>query len=388
MNTAIYIPSLNRTQKAKTLVRRLKGFFPDLPIFVCIEQDQDYSEVHCSKLVLSEFRSGIGYSRKCCVEHAAEKGFEFIIMLDDDSVVPDNLLKLVDNLEEHPEIAWCGGYVSFYGIMGLKPNTGLYYNYSMGCSIMALNVAAALDVGNFNRDLQLNEDNDLKMKLMDEGFYCAIDTDIVCSHSNPRGADGGCSCFNQEKVAAESMRSLTETWGTPYFREKNGKVMIMWCKMNKSNFFKDINFLELPREAKPMITITKEDIPEDLLTGKTMLAYPIPWSVAKELGEKFEGIHYFDKMTKGLFFDEDENVTLENSMRVLATKKFNLMVFSEIPTQGRIEALSKSLEENGIMLMPAPRSGKPATFAKMMKKINLKKSKEHTNDLFNAWTRA
>lgn len=389
MNTAIYIPSLNRAQKAKSLVRRLKGFFPDLPIFVCIDYEQDYSEVNCKKIILSELGKGIGYSRKACGDHAIKNGFEYMIMLDDDSVVPENLLKLVTNLEEHPEIAWCGGYVSFYGIMGLKPNTGLYYTYSMGCSIMAVNTKYLAEVGGFDAQFRAKEDDQVKMKLMDAGYYISIDTNVCCSHINTRGAAGGCSSYDMNAADKEAGQLFREYWGEPYFSERKGRTMILWGKMNKSNIFKEINLSELPREAKPMITVTAKDIPKNLMTGKTLLAYPIPWSVAAELGEKYESIHYFDKMTKGLFFDEDSSVvTLENSMKVIATKKFSLMVFNEIPTQGRIEALSESLEQNGVMLMPAPRSGKPATFAKMMKKINLKKSKEHTNDLFDAWVRA
>lgn len=391
MTKAVYIPSHNRSDKAKALVKRLKIIFPKMPIHIIIDENQenDYAEVQTSIMTLSEIGKGIGYARKSCIDHAVSKGYKYILMLDDDSVVPDNIGKLMDNLIDHPEIGWSAGYLSFYGIMGIKPKTGLYYSYNMGSSIMAINIQYIISAGNFDERLYSKEDDDAKLKLLDFGCYISIDSDVVCGKTNGRWEEGGCSSFDVFDCEEKAEAILKEVWGEPYFGKRKRRTFIKWCKMNKSNFFKEINLSELPREAKPMITVTAKDIPEVLMTGKTMLAYPIPWQVATELGEKYEGIHYFDKMTKGLFFDEDSTVvTLENSMKVLATKKFSLMVFNEIPTQGRIEALSKSLEQNGVMLMPAPRSGKPATFTKMMKKINLKRSEEHTNNLFDAWVRA
>jgi len=245
---------------------------------------------------------------------------------------------------------------------------------------VAINTKKLEKVGGFDASLRAKECDHTKMKLMDRKYYCSIDTDVLCSKIIDNLLPP------TKSLIKETGQLLKGYWGHNYIE---GDCLIKWNKMNRSNIFKEINLSELPREAKPMITVTSKDIPIDLMTGKTLLAYPIPWSVAADLGSWNKGIHYFDKMTKGLFFDEDSpNVTLENSMRVLATKKFSLMVFSEIPTQGRIEALSKSLEEDGVMLMPAPRSGKPESFTKMMKKINLKPSEEHTNDLFNAWVRA
>jgi len=80
-------------------VKRLQHTFPNTPICVCIEPEQRYSSIKCKKLVLPESGRGIGYAKKECGKHASANGYTSFILLDDDSVVPDNLLQLAQNLE-------------------------------------------------------------------------------------------------------------------------------------------------------------------------------------------------------------------------------------------------------------------------------------------------
>lgn len=205
MRSAIYIPT-NRPPLILGAVleaqRALNSCSYAVPIHVVFEP-QYYGEVArelrgtgARPLVLPRDDMGIGYSRNQAVTNAERKGYETIIMMDDDKKFSGNIPEWL-GIARRKDIVVVGSFQTIYGlwypdtlmVQAAKARQSLTFLHggSAGNQVFALNVANTMALGNFNASLRAFEDQELCRQAMKQfGLPWYIHTGILAADRVPR----------------------------------------------------------------------------------------------------------------------------------------------------------------------------------------------------------
>jgi len=246
MTKAIYIPIFGDCSNAQELIDSVTDMIPaTTPVYVTMDKYKyaEFATAARCKWMLSQrnvnyiiFAGGYANTMNQIIEHAWRNCYNHILKVNENSRVPANIMKIFNTFDTHPEIASLGSYVSFYGIGGIKPNTGVYYTQSMGCTTIALDVKKVLSAGNY--DPTIDEDDVMKIALMKRGYYIAIDSDVIVKTVNPK-CDRYAKSVDPEAVK-EWVTMLKRKCGDFFFIRK-GKCVTHWSKMNKHGLFPRID---------------------------------------------------------------------------------------------------------------------------------------------------
>jgi hypothetical protein len=396
MTKAIYIPTHNRPELARNLARSLvcymdAGQLSYMPIYLVLDEEQLPKYTNLPAIVeavpIKEPNQGIGFARNRAITHAYVCGHDKILMLDDDSIVPENIGQLLTNLDEHPEIGWCGGYMGFYGIMGIKPNTGLWYAYNMACSMMAINAKALWDAGNFDAKLFSKEDDDAKIKLMDAGYYVSIDADVKCKQTGGRWSAGGCSSHDVIKAEQNAATIMLETYG-PNFGCRKGRTFTQWKKLqDKAGHFPLLNLTYLPRRAGPMINFTEKTIKQHMFkkVEKLLCVYPITETIALRIAtEQNINVELYNPRAKGLVTPEEDALTIKTNLSQVMVEEYDMIACADIPNDDTILALKHGLKFGSFICLPTG-TGRKSIDDKKMEKLGFKKHNSSTDEYAYYW---
>lgn len=245
----IYIPSHERPELARRcLDQTIRIVDGKAPIYLLIDEDQleNYQRKIPEKwdfeyVLVSPIGKRISFAMVTMMEHVKEKGFKYVIRIDDDKLPPENLLHLLEPMKKHDDVGWVGGYFGFYGLLKIQPNTGTYCTFSMGCTINAMDAEKVLEAGSFDADMIVKEDDDMKARLLEKGYYVTICSDVVCQSLGNRGEAGGVSSFEAPDEVA-LMEHFNESHGGNYSSLRKGKMYVKWAVMAKKGRFPGIDY--------------------------------------------------------------------------------------------------------------------------------------------------
>lgn len=217
----IYVPSRQRAwmlEKTAPTWLAASDEYPHMEVALVVGEDDadDYArelirlgmEYEIDVLV-DPLNVSIGSARQFALEHAASRGFNFHVQVDDDMRVTPNLGLLVEVLLDNPDASGCGAWQSYYGL-GMGKTTDASPDVEMNRSSMGLQVKSyrndvLLEAGGFDQEMRLAEDVDAVMRVArSTGQYPLIHRRVVATSVNARGDAGGCASRGGHSSHAES----------------------------------------------------------------------------------------------------------------------------------------------------------------------------------------
>lgn len=245
-------------QRPDFIRRHLKNWSESgLPIWLVIEEEDvfEYDAAVCDATDAGELTvpvdiaiidkpgSGISYARDVAVRHAAEQGYESMVMCDDDLLV-QNAGTLIEWVQANPEMAGVGAWSRIYKhFLGLHENTGAHpHRKGMGQQVVAYNVEPVLEVGGFDTRIRVLEDIDLVMMLVAAGYGpWHIHTDVSEVHVGTKGQPGGCAASgNRAEQTRQAVEVLSKKWdGYVFHSTRKGEphYRVLWKKFYEDHEF-------------------------------------------------------------------------------------------------------------------------------------------------------
>jgi len=246
----VYIPTHKRAGSIlPTLQAAISAVKGKAPIYLVMDYDQIETyrkaipeELYDDFRILVVIPSGrrISYAMTQVLKFAKDEKQKYIIRIDDDKCPAENIMDLLKPLKENPDIGWVGAYFSFYNLLKIQPNTGTFATFSMGCTINAIDVEKAVTAGGFDEEMIVKEDDDMKVRLLEKGYYITINSDVVCKSLGNRGEEGGVSSFPiPDEVAL--MNHFNKVHGGNFSSLRKGKMYVKWAVMLKRGKFPGID---------------------------------------------------------------------------------------------------------------------------------------------------
>lgn len=249
MKSALYIPT-NRPGMILGAVREAQRTIAScsytLPIYVVIES-QHRSEVAkwlrgtgVRPLMLPRDDMGIGYSRHRAVSHASRAGYDTIIMLDDDEKIKGNIPQWL-RVASRDDVVGVGSYRSIYGLLykdtlmaqaaKAKQDMTFLHRGSAGYQSFALNVANAMEAGNFNMSLRSYEDHELCRQGMARlGLPWYIYTGVRGDDRVPRSQQRGHLGEPGSPARAQGHQVVSQLW-PEFISAPPKRHMCRWSKL-------------------------------------------------------------------------------------------------------------------------------------------------------------
>lgn len=247
MKSALYIPT-NRPHMilGAVIQAQLATVVFDYPIHVVFEP-QYYRDIArelrgtgVRPLVLPRNDMGIGYSRHHAVSHASRKGYDTIIMLDDDEKIKGRIPDWL-RIASRQDVVGVGSYRSIYGLLykdtlmaqaaKVKQDMTFLHRGSAGYQSFALNVANAMEAGNFNMSLRSYEDHELCRQGMARlGLPWYIYTGVRGDDRVPRSQQSGHLGEPGSPARAQGHQVVSQLW-PEFISAPPKRHMCRWSKL-------------------------------------------------------------------------------------------------------------------------------------------------------------
>ena len=247
----IYIPSKKRPHLIKKTLQYV-AYCPENKIYLVVAPDEvaAYEDavgevqalLHSPIYVITraDGGKGISYARNIAVEHAADQGYEALVMIDDDMGCT-NLNLLLDYAQQNSDIGGVAAYWPTYvRFLDLEPNQGVVlHSKTLGQACIGFRTAHVLEVGGFDIRLHRKEDYDMRIMLLKAGYAWYIHTDCLLKLTGKPYGEGGIQSMgiSQEKLERDAYEVLCAKHGAQFFswsQQKTTAIRTHWSKIHKA----------------------------------------------------------------------------------------------------------------------------------------------------------